>query len=145
MDLRRRTALAAGVVFASLMLRGQAVWAADPCSLLTAEQAAAALGVPDVNAGGSAKMCHWTPKKNAQGAGELSVVLEGANDGAKLTGRGTALGGVGDEAIQTVVNNGAVLHVRKGNMWFVVDVQGAPLAQATQAEQTVAKEIAAKL
>ncbi len=145
MELRRRMAFAGCVVFASVMLGGQATWAVDPCSLLTTEQAAAALGVPDVNAGGSAKICNWTPKKYAQGAGQLSVVLEGANDGAKMLGQGTAVSGVGDEAIQTVVGNGAVLHVRKGNTWFVVNVHGVPLAQATQVEQTLAKEIVGKL
>jgi len=53
--------------------------------------------------------------------------------------------GIGDEAIKTVVGNGAVLHVRKGNTWFVVNVHGVPLDQATQVEQTVAKEIVGKL
>ena len=145
MELRRRMAFAGCVVFASVMLSGQAAWAVDPCSLLTTEQAAAALGVPDVNAGAGANRCIWTPKKYKQGAGQLTILLEGANDGAKMTGQGTAVSGVGDEAIQTVVGNGAVLHVRKGNTWFVVNVHGVPLAQATQVEQTVAKEIVGKL
>ena len=34
------------------------------------------------------------------------------------------MSGVGDEAIQTVVGSGAVLHVRKGDTWFVVNVHG---------------------
>jgi hypothetical protein len=127
------------------MLSGRAAWAVDPCSLLTTEQASAALGVPDVNAGAGANRCIWTPKKYAQGADQLTVLLEGANDGAKLLGRGTAVSGIGDEAIQTVVGNGTVLHVRKGNGWFVVSVHGVPLAQATQVEQTVAKEVVGKL
>ncbi len=62
-----------------------------------------------------------------------------------MTGQGNAVSGIGDEAIQTVVGNGAVLHVRKANTWFVVYVHGVPLAQATQAEQTVAKAIVGKL
>jgi hypothetical protein len=138
-------ALAGCVVFASVMLSGRAAWAVDPCSLLTADQAAAALGVPDVNAGAGANRCIWTPKKYKQGAGQLTVVFEGANDGAKMTGQGTAVSGVGDEAIQTVVGTGAVLHVRHGNTWFVVNVHGVPLEQAKQVEQTVAKEIVGKL
>ena len=141
MELRRRMAFAGGVVFASMMLSGPAAWAVDPCSLLTVEQAAAALGVPDVKAGAAANRCIWTPRKYQQGAGLLTVVLEGANDGAKMLGQGTAVHGVGDEAIQTVLGNGAVLHVRKGNTWLVVNVHGVPLDQATQVEQTVAKEI----
>jgi hypothetical protein len=138
-------AFAGCVVFASVMLSGRAAWAVDPCSLLTPAQAATALGVPDVNAGAGPNRCIWTPKKYAQGAGQLTVQIEGANDGAKMTGQGTAVSGLGDEAIQTVVGNGAVLHVRKGNTWFVVNVHGVPLAQATKMEQTVAQEIVGKL
>ena len=145
MKLRHRMAFVGCVVFASVMLSGRAAWAVDPCSLLTTDQAAAALGVPEVNAGAAANRCIWTPKKYKQGAGELTVLIEGANDGAKMTGQGSAVSGIGDEAIQTAVANGAVLHVRKGNTWFVVNVHGVPLDQATQVEQTVAKEIVAKL
>ena len=145
MELRRRMAFAGCVVFASMMLSGRAAWAVDPCSLLTAGQAATALGVPDVNAGAGPNRCIWTPKKYVAGAGQLTVQIEGANDGAKMLGQGTAVNGVGDEAIQTVVGTGAVLHVRKGNTWFVVNVHGVPLAQATQVEQTVAKEVVGKL
>jgi len=145
MELRHRVAFAGCVVFASVMLGGREAWAVDPCSLLTPDQAAAALGVPDVNAGAAANRCIWTPKKYKQGAGQLTILLEGANDGAKMTGQGKAVNGIGDEAIQTVVGNGAVLHVRKGNTWFVVNVHGVPPDQATQVEQTVAKAIVGKL
>lgn len=145
MELRRRMALAGSVVFAVVLLSGRAAWAVDVCSLLTAGQAAAALGVPDVNAGAGANRCIWNPKKYVRGAGQLTVLVEGANDPAKMMRLGTAVSGVGDEAIQTVVGNGAVLHVRKGNTWFVVNDHGVPLAQATQVEQTVAKEIVGKL
>jgi hypothetical protein len=138
-------AFAVGVVFALVMLGGRAVWAVDACSLLTTEQAAAALGVPEVNAGAGPNRCIWTPKKYKAGAGQLTVQVEGANDGAKMTGQGTAVSGVGDEAIQTVVGTGAVLHVRKGSTWFVVNVHGVPLDQATKVEQTVAQEIVGKL
>ena len=147
MELRRRVAFVACVVFASMMLSGRAAWAVDPCSLLTADQAAAALGVPDVNAGAGANRCIWTPKKYKQGAGQLTVVFEGANDGAKMTGQGTAVSGVGDEAIQTVIakSDSSVLHVRKGSTWFVVSVHGVPVDQAAQVEKTVAQAIAGKL
>lgn len=77
----------------------------------------------------------------------LTVQFEGAHDGAKMMGMGTAVSGVGDEAIQTVVasTNSALLHVRKGNTWFVVDVHGVPLDQATQMEKSVAQAIVGKL
>jgi hypothetical protein len=145
MELRRGMALAGVVVFASVMLTGQAAWAVDVCSLLTTSQAAAALGVPDVNAGPAPNRCIWTPKKYQRGAGELTVLVEGANDPAKMMGGGTPVGGVGDEAIQTVVGTGTVLHVRKGTTWFVVNVHGVPADQAKQVEQTVAKQIAGNL
>ena len=145
MELRHRVAFTAGIVFALVMLGGRAAWAADVCSLLTPAEAASALGVPDVNAGAGPTRCVWTPKKYKAGAGVLTVQMEGANDSAKMTGRGTAVSGVGDEAISTVVGTGAVLHVRKGNTWFAVSVHGVPLDQATQVEQSVAKKIVGKL
>jgi len=147
MELRRRMALAGSVVFAAVMLCGRAAWAVDPCSLLTTGQAAAALGVPEVNAGAGANRCIWTPKKYQKGAGTLTVQFEGANDPAKIMGMGTAVTGIGDEAIQTVVTstNSAVLHVKKGNTWFVVNVHGVPVDQATKAEEIVANEIISNL
>ena len=146
MRLTRGIAFAGGVAFALLMLSGPSARAVDPCSLLSPEQAAAALGVPEVNPGASATRCIWTPKKYKAGAGVLTVQIEGANDGAKMMGRGTAVSGIGEEALQTAVGTtSTVLHVRKGNTWFVVDVHGIPLAQATQVEQSVAKQILAKL
>jgi hypothetical protein len=145
MELRRKMEVALSIGFAFLMSTGQRACAVDACSLLTADQAATALGVPAVNTGAGANRCVWTPKKYARGAGQLTVLVEGANDGAKMMGQGTAVNGVSDEAIQTVVGNGAVLHVRKGNTWFVVNLHGVPLEQATQVEQTVAKEMVGKL
>ena len=150
MELRRRMAFAGGVIFALGMSSGRAAWAAAPvdvCSLLTSDQAAAALGVPEVNAGAGANRCIWTPKKYQKGAGQLTVQFEGANDGAKMMGMGTAVSGVGDEAIQTVVpsTNSSVLHVRKGTTWFVVSLSTVPLDQAKKVEQTVAAQIVAKL
>jgi hypothetical protein len=127
------------------MWGGTAAYAVDVCSMISPADAAAALGVPEVNAGAGANRCIWTPKKYQAGAGELTVQIEGANDSAKMTGRGTAVGGVGDEAISTVVGTGAVLHVRKGSTWFVVSVHGVPVDKATEVEKTVAEAIARKL
>jgi hypothetical protein len=148
MELRRWMAFAGCVVFASAMSSGRAAWAATPvdvCSLLASDQAAAALGVPEVNAGAGANRCIWTPKKYKAGAGDLTVQIEGANDSAKMMHLGTAVGGVGDEAIQTVVGTGTVLHVRKGSTWFVVNVHGVPVDQATQVEKSVAQAIVGRL
>lgn len=142
--------LTRGVVYpvmalVALVMAGRFAYAADPCSLLTPGEAAAALGVPDVNAGAGPNRCIWTPKKYKAGAGTLTVQIEGANDSAKMTGMGTAVSGVGDEAIQTTVGTGTVLHVRKGSTWFVVNVHGVPVDEATKVEQTVAKEMVGKL
>lgn len=140
-------AVAAAVVFTTT-LSGQGVCAAvDVCSLLTPAEAASALLVPEVNAGAGANRCIWTPKKYKAGAGQLTVQVEGSNDSAKTMGMGTAVGGVGDEAISTVVGstNSSVLHVRKGTTWFVVNVHGVPLDQAQKVEQTVGSLIAGRL
>ena len=107
--------------------------------------AASALGVPEVKAGTGANRCIWTPKEYKAGAGELTVQIEGANDSAKMTGRGSAVSGVGDEALSTVVGSAAVLHVRKGSTWFVVSVHGVPVDKATEVEKTVAEAIVGKL
>ena len=148
MKLRCRMAFAGCVAFASVMLSGRAAWAAvDVCSLLPTEQVAALLGVPEVNAGAAPNRCIWTPKKYKAGAGDLTVIVEGANDPAKMMGLGTPVSGIADEAIQTNLakSNYAVLHVRKGKTWFNVSVSHVPLDQATKMEQTIAPQIALKL
>jgi len=140
---------AAGVVCASVMLNGRAAWAAsvDVCSLLTIGQVAALLGVPEVKAGAAPNRCIWTPAKYQKGAGDLTVIVEGANDPSKMMGMGTPVTGIGDEAIQTNSEKSdyAVLHVRKGNTWFNVSVSHVPLDQATKMEQSIAPQIASKL
>jgi hypothetical protein len=148
MGLKRRMAIAGGVVFASAMFGGRAAWAAvDVCSLLPAEQVAALLGVPEVSAGAAPNRCIWAPKKYKAGAGDLTVIVEGANDPAKMMGLGTSVTGISDEAIQTnsAKSDYAVLHVRKGNTWFNVSVSHVPLDQATKMEQAIAPQIASRL
>jgi len=146
--VKHRMAVAAAVVSTSTIMSGRAVHApVDVCSLLTPAEAAAQLQVPEVNAGAGANRCIWTPKKYKAGAGQLTVQVEGANDGAKTMGLGTAVSGVGDEAISTVVlsTNSSVLHVRKGTTWFVVSDHGVPLDQAKKVEQVVGSLVAGRL
>lgn len=147
MESRGRTVFVAGLVVAGCMVSARAAWAVDPCSLLTPGEAASALGVPEVNAGAAVNRCTWTSKKYVRGAGTLTVQMEGAKDGAKMMNQGTPLSGVGDEAIQTVVPgaNSAVLHVRKGSTWFVMNVHGVALDQAEKVERAVAQEMIAKM
>ena len=143
-----KMAVAGAVALTSAVWAGRALCApVDVCSLLTPAEAAAALSVPEVNAGSGANRCIWTPKKYQAGAGQLTVQVEGANDSAKLTGLGSAVSGVGDEAISTVVGstNSSVLHVRKGTTWFVVNLHGVPLDQAKKVEQTVGSLVATRL
>lgn len=147
MRLTRWIGFAGWLVFAASMWNGTAAYAVEVCSLLSPAEAASALGVPEVKAGAGANRCIWTPTKYQAGAGVLTVQIEGASDSAKMVGTGTAVSGVGDEAIQTVLasTNSAVLHVRKGSTWFVVNVHGVPLGQAEQVEKSVAQAIIAKL
>ena len=147
MSLKRWMKFAAAVVFASVMWCGRAAYAVDVCSLLTPAEASSALGVPEVKAGAGMNRCIWTPKEYQKGAGTLTVQIEGANDGAKMMNMGTAVPGVGDEAIQTVVasTKSSVLHVRKGSTWFVVSVSTVPLDQAQKVEKTVAQAIASRM
>jgi hypothetical protein len=129
------------------MFSARAAYAVDVCSLLSPAEAAAALMVPEVNAGAAPNRCIWTPKKYKAGAGTLTVIIEGANDSAKMMGLGTAVPGVGDEAILTVVGstNSSVLHVRKGTTWFAVSDHGVPLDQAKNVQQSVGSLIAGRL
>jgi len=147
MKLTRWMGFAGTLVFALGMVGVRTAYAVDVCSLLTPAEASSALGVPEVKAGAGANRCTWTPKEYKAGAGTLTVQIEGANDSAKMTNQGTAVGGVGDEAIQTVLasTGSSVLHVRKGTTWFVVNVHGVPVGQATQVEKTVAEAVAGRL
>jgi len=146
MQLVRRMMVAGGVACLSMMWTGKA-FAVDVCSLLSPAEAASALGVPEVKAGAGANRCIWTPKEYKAGAGTLTVQIEGANDGAKMMNQGTAVSGVGDEAIQTVLasTGSSVLHVRKGATWFVVNVHGVPLDQAEKVEKTVGQAVASRM
>jgi hypothetical protein len=145
MKLRCRMAFAGCVAFALVMLGGRTAWAVDVCSLLSPAEAASALGVPAVTAGAGPNRCIWTPKKYKAGAGVLTVQIEGANDSAKMMKQGAFVAGVGDEAMQTVAGAGSILHVRKGSTWFVVNLHGVPVTQATPVEKSVAQEIVSKL
>jgi hypothetical protein len=147
MKLTRWMGFAGALVFALGTVGVRTAYGVDVCSLLTPAEAASALGVPETKAGAGLNRCIWTPKEYKAGAGTLTVTFEGANDGAKMMKMGTAVPGVGDEAIQTVLasTKSTVLHVRKGSTWFVVSLSQVPLDQATQVEKTVAQEIIAKM
>ena len=136
---------------AAVMLNGSAAYAADPCSLLTPEQVATALGVPEVkmSPAPAAKRCGWQPKKYTPGGSkQVHLQLEEAKlfDMLKKHPIGvTPVTGIGDEALQHTTKTSTVLQVRKGNVVFAVSVSGLPLEQASMAEQQLAKYALSKL
>jgi hypothetical protein len=88
----------------------------DPCSVLTADQVAAALGQP--SAPGKQKpnfdtpQCEWVPASGQNGTVTLEVGPWEGNPGVKPLRLGTPVSGVGDEAYDAG-NTG--LYVRKGS------------------------------
>jgi hypothetical protein len=143
MRLTPCTALATGVVlFSVVMLGGMRADAADPCSMLTADQAAAALGVPQAKASSGANRCIWTPTKYKRGAGETVTIILMDEKGfaaqrARLDVKPVA--GIGDAAVQTT--RIPVLTAKKGNVYFSVSVHGLPTDQAIAVEQSLAKQV----
>ena len=143
MRLTPSTALATGVVlFGVVMLRGIRADAADPCSMLTADQAATALGVPEAKASSGGTRCIWTPKKYTRGAGEtVTLQLMDAKGFAAQRARPDVkpVAGIGDAAVQTT--RVPVLTAKKGNVYFSVSVHGLPTDQAIAVEQSLAKQV----
>ena len=132
-----------------------------PCSLLTAAQVSAVLGV-SVGEGQPrlSTLCEWSePGKSAPGSKKVTLTLQNpqaiAYAKTPVPGGGitkTPVSGVGDEAIfGTTANIAAVLTVKKGDVVFVVRVYGFPIdsgkpLEAVQAkEKTLALEIVSKL
>jgi hypothetical protein len=144
MKLRTRLALAA--MGLSVMM-AKAAYAVDVCSLLTTTEAAAALGVPEVTAGAGANRCVWTPKKYTPGSKQLTVIATGSSgmQAAKMPGRdGTAVSGIGDEAIQNISGGTiAVLTVRKGDTVLIANAHG--VERGAEMEQMVARTMVRRL
>lgn len=137
------TTLALGVVlFGVVMLGGVRADAADPCSMLTTSQAAAALGVPETKASGGANRCIWTSKTHKPGQGDTVTIILMDEKGfsaqrARLDVKPVT--GVGDAAVQSA--RVPVLTAKKGNVYFSVSVHGLPPDQAMAAEQSLAKQV----
>jgi hypothetical protein len=143
MRLTRYTALAFGVVvFGAVMFSGVRADAADPCSLLSPSQVAAALSVPEVKASTGANRCIWVPTKYAPGSKSVTLQMQTEKGFAAQRARPDAkpVSGIGDDAVQT----GLVLTVKKGNSYFGLSVH-LPADQAKVAEQSLAKQIVSKL
>jgi hypothetical protein len=146
MRLTPCTTLAAGLlVFGVATLGGVRADAADPCSLLTPDKVAAALGVPDVKTPGGTNRCIWVPKKYAPGSKSVTLQLMDEKGFAAQRTRPDVMpvAGIGDAAVQTT--RIPVLTVKKGNVYFSVSVAGLPVDQAKATEQSLAKQIVAGL
>jgi hypothetical protein len=128
--------------------------AGDPCALLTQAQVEAALGETvsaGTASGASAPSCSW---QDATGGGVTIALLdpslvgqiasgEAVNSGVTLT----AVSGIGDAAVYTVVSNlTAELAVRQGSRAFELSVGVATfsLAQIEGAEKTLALDALAQ-
>lgn len=155
----------AGAVFGAVLIfalgSSRAAYAAPPtdaCSLLTPAQVGAALGV-NVGAGkplpGNSKLCHWgAPVLMAKATTKKGVMLTlkdpMAFAYAKMpVGHGITkvpVSGIGDDAVYgTTPGYPTVLTVKKGDVVFVVHVNGFPDDQIKAKEKALALDVLAKL
>src|SRR5579862_5674610 len=125
------TALAVGVViFGAVTQGGLRAEAADPCSMLTTEAVAAALGLPEVKASPGTNRCIWLPKKSGTGpTKDVTLQLMDAKgfDAQRKRFDVTPVTGVGDQAVQST--RIPVLTVQKGSTYFALSVRGLPADQ----------------
>lgn len=123
---------------------------ADPCSLLTPAQVTAELGVPA--APGQAlvpsKVCVWS----ASAGKRVIITLQDPRSFAYArmpVGNGIVkvpVSGIGDDAVYgTTPGSSTVLTVKKGDVVFVVHVNGFPNDQLETKEKTLALDVLGKL
>lgn len=147
MRLTPFSALAAiAVVLGAVMLEGGPASASDPCSLLSPDKVAAALGVPEVKTPGGTNRCVWVPKKYTPGATKtviLQLMDEKGFEAQRKRPDVIPITGIGDAAVQTA--RIPVLTVKKGNLYFALSVAGLAVEQAKAAEQSLAKQIVSGL
>lgn len=137
--------IAIGIVSVSPQAHGTS--ALDACSLLTATQVGAALGMT-VNAGNAtgANVCTW-----GKGSKRVRLTLHPPRDFETfklLVGAGVtkvAVAGVGDGAVSGTSRYDTQLSVKKGMVVFVITVSGFPDDQIKSLEKTLALNAVAKL
>jgi len=127
----------------------------DACSLLTTAQVNAALGTTlNVDQSGAPTHCGWFPPgppSMGRKAVRLSFVTPqqfatDKNPPAEYGAKSTPVAGLGDDAFVVRFAGGdPTLDVKKGNSIFQVQVTGFPPDQEQQLEQTLAKQVLAKL
>jgi len=127
---------------------------ADPCSLLTAVQVSAALGVTAGEGKAVASsLCQWTaPGKNG-GSQKVAVTIGNAQKFAMAKTpvnapsiKKTPVSGLGDEAVfGTTAGQAASINVKKGDVYFAVSLMGDPMDKAQAVATALAKDVLAKL
>ncbi len=146
------------IVLSLWLSGGTAVAAAPPCNtLITPDQAAAAMGVPAAKIGSDlgpgVTSCVWYPT-DTKAKKKVSVSIGTTKEFDVLAqlpsmpGRSesTPVSGLGDAALQRTMGAGNTsLHVKKGSAAFTVIVSGMPVSEAQAAEQTLAAQILSKL
>jgi len=143
MRLSSCTVVAIGAwVFGATTLAGPRADAADACSMLTAAQAAVAMGVPEAKASPGANRCIWTPTKYKKGAGSTVTLqlMDAKGFDARRALPHTDVAGVGDAALLNPRFPEALL-VKKGNVYFSLSVYGVPADQAGATVQSLAKQV----
>ena len=149
--LTRRTArlIAACIIAAAIAPSANAAPPGNACSLLTAAQVSAALGMP-VGAGTYVaptfkKTCSWNA--TTEGGGTVTLNLQGLQQyesGKKLAPYGksvsaTPIGGIGDEAYYFGTDKLVSLIVKKGNAAFKIAVYAQiPVEKQQAAEKALA-------
>ena len=131
----------------------------DACSLLTAAQVSAALGV-SVEAGKAAdkSVCEWSQQGAAafRGKAVLLTIIEPIGNltpvdrfnAAKTPVPGvvkTPVSGLGDDAVYGGNNFRVALTVKKGNSVFEIMLSGVPIEDSKAKEKVLAQNVLAKL
>ncbi|MGO9767959.1 MAG: hypothetical protein ACLPSW_00085 [Roseiarcus sp.] len=118
--------------------------AAEPCSLLTVQEIAQALGNPVSPMPLGTTGCMW--KGNPQG---VSIVLRDASAWARITMSGpgitkTDVSGIGDAASFSGMRNNWTLSVKQGNNVIVLTVNGAKSPDQQRSSEESLAQLALK-
>lgn len=153
MELRRFGAIVFRALSLTLLCIGTAYAAPSPCALLTTQQVSAVLGAnfgKPIPAG--AKICEWiaTGPSGPNGTKKVELVMVPANEFAtRLTPMPPPVTrtplSIGDAANYETTPLGGTLSVQKGNVYFMLQVRGVPLANQQGMEVTLAQDIVSVL
>jgi len=128
----------------------------DPCSLLTQKQVSAVLAMNvEVGKHVASTVCAWGVPGQPFGIGgkkaTLHFITQQAWEYANVPVPGKTItksqvSGVGDQAVfGTTSGRLATLTVKKGNVFFVVQIYGFPIEQLQEKEKALALQVLTKL